>query len=290
MSALVLPAALAIVVGLTMGMLGGGGSILMVPILRYVSGLEARQAIATSLVVVGATSAGALIQHARAGRVRYRTGLLFGAGGMAGAFLGGRAAGLVSGNTLLVLFALVMLAAGLAMLRGRRETSTGQAPAEAPVLRVLLQGAVVGSLTGLVGAGGGFLVVPALVLLGGLPMEAAVGTSLLVITMQTISALAGQLGHAEIAWEIALSFSVLAVLGSWFGERLGKKTQPATLRKAFGGLVIVTAVVMLTRELLLAETRGEPGWWAQVAMASLVLAGILGRKIWQRPANPLPRT
>lgn len=280
MSALVV--VLSVIVGISMGMLGGGGSILMVPILRYVSGLEPREAITTSLLVVGLTSASAMVQHARAGRVRLRTGLLFGAGGMTGAFLGGRAAGFISGSTLLVVFALVTLAAGLAMLRPRREVS--QMTAEVPILRVLFQGAAVGSLTGLVGAGGGFLVVPALVLLGGLPMELAVGTSLLVITMQTISALAGQLGHAEIAWNLGLALGAVSVAGTILGERLGRRARPVTLRKAFGALVIVTGAIMLTRELLFADTRGEPAWWVQVTVVGLGLLGLMGWEWKKRQA------
>jgi len=246
-----LPFVLTVLVGVTMGLLGGGGSILMVPILRYVSGLDAREAITTSLLVVGLTSVGALLKHAQAGRVRYRMGLLFGAGGMAGAFVGGKVGGLIDGRSLLVLFALVMLAAGLAMLR-RRPSPPADAVAakeKLPVARLLVASILVGSLTGLVGAGGGFLIVPALVLLFGLPMEAAIGTSLLVITLQSASALAGQLGHVQPDWGFALGLAVLAVGGSLVGERIGRRTNPQTLRKAFGVLVLVMGVVMLGREI-----------------------------------------
>lgn len=246
-----LPFFLTVLVGVTMGLLGGGGSILMVPILRYVSGLDAREAITTSLLVVGLTSAGALLKHAQAGRVRYRMGLLFGAGGMAGAFLGGKVGGLIDGRSLLVLFALVMLAAGFAMLR-RRPSAPADAVAtkeKLPVARLLVASILVGSLTGLVGAGGGFLIVPALVLLFGLPMEAAIGTSLLVITLQSASALAGQLGHVQPDWGFGLGLATLAVAGSLVGERIGRRTNPQTLRKAFGVLVLVMAVVMLGREI-----------------------------------------
>lgn len=245
-----LPFFLTVLVGVTMGLLGGGGSILMVPILRYVSGLEARDAITTSLLVVGLTSLGALVKHAQAGRVRYRMGLLFGAGGMAGAFLGGKAGGLVDGRVLLVLFALVMLAAGTAMLRPRKAaTSQAERDSKLPVVRLLLASTLVGSLTGLVGAGGGFLIVPALVLLFGLPMEAAVGTSLLVITLQSASALVGQLGHVQPSWGLGLGLGALAIAGSLVGERAGRRVNPQTLRKAFGVLVLVMAVVMLGQEL-----------------------------------------
>ncbi len=186
---LTLTVVLAVVVGVALGLLGGGGSILMVPLLVYVAGLDAKEAIATSLVVVGVTSAVSVVGHARAGRVRWRTGLLFGAAGMAGALVGGLVGGRLPGELLLGGFALMMLATAVAMLRGRREVSG--AHAELPLVRVLLDGAVVGLVTDLVGAGGGFLVVPALALLAGLPMAAAIGTSLLVIAMKSGAGLAG---------------------------------------------------------------------------------------------------
>ena len=157
---------LAVFVGVSLGLLGGGGSILAVPLLVYVAGMDAKEAIATSLLVVGTTSAVALIPHARAGRVRWRTGLLFGAAGMVGAYAGGRVAEFIPGTVLLVAFSLMMLATAVAMIRGRRAPAK-PAHTELPVGRVLLDGVVVGLVTGLVGAGGGFLIVPALVLLGG---------------------------------------------------------------------------------------------------------------------------
>lgn len=243
------PLVLTLLVGITMGLLGGGGSILMVPILRYVSGLEAQDAITTSLLVVGLTSAVAAAKHARVGRVRYRTGLLFGAGGMLGAFVGGKLGALVEGRVLLILFALVMVATGVAMLRPRRSSATEAAPEEPPIARLLVVSALVGSLTGLVGAGGGFLIVPALVLFFGLPMEAAVGTSLLVIALQSASALVGKLGHVQPNWDLGLGLGTLAMTGSLLGARIGRRTNPQTLRKAFGVLVLVMAVVMLAREL-----------------------------------------
>ena len=152
--------ALAVLVGVSLGLLGGGGSILAVPLLVYVAGMDAKEAIATSLLVVGTTSAVALIPHARAGRVRWRTGLLFGAAGMVGAYAGGRVAEFIPGSLLLVAFALMMLATAVAMIRGRKSPDK-PAHTELPVVRVLLDGVVVGLVTGLVGAGGGFLIVPA---------------------------------------------------------------------------------------------------------------------------------
>src|SRR5688500_7318927 len=127
-----LTVALAAVVGLALGLLGGGGSILMVPLLVYVAGMEAKEAIAASLVVVGVTAAVSVVGHARAGRVRWRTGLLFGAAGMAGAFAGGLLGGHLPGQLLMSAFALMMLATAVAMLRGSRDVDPAKAHAELP--------------------------------------------------------------------------------------------------------------------------------------------------------------
>ncbi|HEX5771105.1 MAG TPA: sulfite exporter TauE/SafE family protein, partial [Nocardioidaceae bacterium] len=184
--------ALSLLIGVSLGVLGGGGSILTVPILVYVAGMEPKEAIAASLFVVGVTSAAGAISHARGGRVRWRTGLMFGAAGLVGAFLGGMLGGHLPGELLLVAFALMMVATSIAMIRGRK-VDESKKHSDLPVFRVLLDGLVVGLVTGLVGAGGGFLVVPALALLGGLPMAVAVGTSLLVIAMKSLGGLAGYL-------------------------------------------------------------------------------------------------
>jgi uncharacterized membrane protein YfcA len=178
--------ALAVLTGVSLGLLGGGGSILTVPILVYVIGVPAHEAIALSLLVVGTTSLSALVPHARRGSVRWKTGALFGATSMAGAYGAGKLAHLVPATILLLLFGTMMLVTAVAMMRGPRaaEHDAPEGPLrELPIVKIVLEGLVVGSVTGLIGAGGGFLVVPALVLLGRLPMRAAIGTSLLVIAM-----------------------------------------------------------------------------------------------------------
>lgn len=240
---------LAVLVGVALGLLGGGGSILTVPLLVYVAGLEAKEAIATSLFVVGVTSLAALVPHARAGRVRWRTGAIFGVAAMAGAYAGGRVAEFIPGTVLLIAFALMMVATAVAMIRGRGRAGTGVAGDEKdrdlPVKLVLLEGVVVGLVTGLVGAGGGFLVVPALVLLGGLPMSAAVGTSLLVIAMKSFAGLAGYLSSVTIDWGLALAVTGMAVLGSVVGALLAGRVPQDRLRQAFGWFVLVMGVVVL---------------------------------------------
>jgi uncharacterized membrane protein YfcA len=173
------------------------------PILTYVAGVATKSAIASSLFVVAVTSAVGVVAHARAGRVRWRTGLLFGVAGMLGAFAGGRLAGHLPARGLMLGFAAMMVVAAVAMLRGRR--ASAGTTVELAVGRVLVIGATVGLVVGTVGAGGGFIVVPALVLLGGLAMERAVGTSLLVIAMQSTAGFLGHLGHAAIDWSVTLA-------------------------------------------------------------------------------------
>lgn len=245
---LVLAIALSLLIGLSLGLLGGGGSILTVPILVYALGVEAKAAIASSLVIVGVTSFAAMLQHARAGNVEWRTGLVFGAAGMVGAFGGGLLADVFSGRTLLLLFAGMMVATSIAMFRGRKETGAA-APHRPSTPKIVLDGVVVGAVTGLVGAGGGFLVVPALALLGGLPMKRAVGTSLLVIAMKSF---AGYLGHAShVAIDVPLTAIVAAsaVVGSVLGGVLASRVRPEALRKGFAAFVLVMAAFQIVQEL-----------------------------------------
>lgn len=270
---------LSVLIGVSLGLLGGGGSILTVPILIYAMGVEPKSAIATSLFVVGVTSLVGSISHARAGRVRYRTGLLFGAAGMLGAFAGGKLAHFIPANLLLLAFAGMMVATAVAMLRGRKEVKTAVVH-ELPIGKVLFEGVVVGIVTGLVGAGGGFLVVPALALLGGLPMNIAIGTSLLVIAMKSFAGLAGYLGHVAVDWNLAFLVTGAAVVGSFIGAQLAGKIAQETLRKGFGWFVVVMAIYLLGKQLpasvvehdayQLLITRAWPIW---LVLISLLVAG-----------------
>ena len=238
--------ALSVLIGVSLGLLGGGGSILTVPILTYVGGMSAKVAIASSLFVVGATSAAGAVGHARAGRVRWRTGLVFGAAGMVGAYAGGHLAAFIPGRILMIMFGLIMAATAVAMLRPRSlEPRTG----DLPVGRLLADGLVVGIVTGIVGAGGGFLVVPALVLLGRLPMPVAVGTSLVVIAMKSFAGFAGHLGHVAIDWPITIGVTVAAVVGSFIGGKLVSRIPPAALRKGFALFIIAMSALVLFKEL-----------------------------------------
>ena len=264
----VLAIALAVVVGLTLGMLGGGGSILTVPLLVYVAGLDTKEAIATSLLVVGVTSAVGAVAHARAGRVQWRTGLIFGAAGMVGAYAGGRVAHYIPGEILLLAFAAMMIATSVAMLRGRREVDAAKVHDQLPVARVLLDGVVVGLVTGLIGAGGGFLVVPALALLGGLSMPVAVGTSLVVIAIKSLGGLAGYLATVSIDWGLALAVTAAAVAGALLGGRLAGRIAPDHLRTVFGWFVLVMGTVIVAQEL--------PREWLGAATAVLAVAVLTG--------------
>lgn len=261
-----LAVALAVLVGMSLGLLGGGGSILTVPLLAYVAGMEAKQAIATSLLVVGVTSAVSTLSHARAGHVQWRSGLMFGAAGMAGAYLGGLLSYVVPGSVLLIAFTVVMVATGIAMLR--RRAACEPSARTMPIAKTVLTGLAVGLVTGTVGAGGGFLVVPALALLGGLPMPVAVGTSLLVITMNSAAGLAGHVSTVPIDWTVAGAVTAAAVLGSLLGARLTTRIDPGVLRRAFGWFVLLMAAVILGEEL-------HPG--VGITTAGLVVLAALSR-------------
>ncbi|WP_446220157.1 sulfite exporter TauE/SafE family protein [Micromonospora sp. IBHARD004] len=275
-ASLALTIGLAVLIGISLGLLGGGGSILAVPLLVYVADLPAKEAIATSLLVVGATSAVGVLPHARAGRVRWRTGLIFGFAGMTGAYAGGRLAEFIPAGFLLTGFAVMMLATAVAMIRGRRAAEGRPVPHELPVLRVILDGVVVGLVTGLVGAGGGFLVVPALALLGGLPMPVAVGTSLVVIAMKSFAGLAGYLSSVSIDWGLAAAVTVAAIAGSLAGGRLVRRIPAELLRRSFGWFVVAMGVFVLAQQL-----PAELGLGLAVT-AALSLTGTVAVVVWRR--------
>lgn len=239
---------LAVFVGISLGLLGGGGSILTVPLLAYVAGMDAKQAIATSLLVVGTTSLVGAFSHARAGRVQWRTAVLFGATAMVGAFAGGHIAAFIPGTVLLVGFAVMMVATAIAMLRGRKNTAGGAERPGLPLAKIAAVGLAVGLVTGLIGAGGGFLLVPALVLLGGLPMPIAVGTSLVIIAMNSFAGFAGYLSSVQINWPLAAMVIAAAVTGALIGARFAGRVDPELLRKGFGWFVLVMASVILGEE------------------------------------------
>jgi uncharacterized membrane protein YfcA len=257
---IVLAAFLAIFIGGAVGILGGGGSILTTPLLVYVLDFTPKEAITASLFVVGVTSVFGLIAHARAGRVQWRTGLIFGGAGMVGAFIGGQVGSQLPGALLLGAFSVMMGVTAVAMIRGRKNIE-GTHHKGLPLFRILLDGLVVGLVTGLVGAGGGFLVVPALALLGGLPMPIAVATSLLVIAMKSFAGFAGyalQFGNGtlvslnpetEINWTATLIVTAAAIVGVLIGSRVVGKIHPDKLRRGFGWFVLAMAIFILSQQI-----------------------------------------
>lgn len=235
--------ALAVLIGLSLGLLGGGGSILTVPVFVYVLGFAAKPAIAMTLPVVGTASLVGAASHWRAGNVRLRAALLFGLAAMAGAYLGARLALHVAGAVQLATLGVVMVAAAVSMLAGRRDD--GEAAARRPLPVLLAAGVGVGMLTGFVGIGGGFLIVPALVLLAGLPMKQAVGTSLVVIAMNSAAGFAGYAGTVAVPWGFLAAFTACAVVGILLGTRLVRHVSAATLRRGFAVFLLAVAALVL---------------------------------------------
>lgn len=233
----------AIAIGISLGLLGGGGSILTVPALVYWAGLPPFEATSSSLVVVGLTSVSAALQHARRGHLRFRAALLLAATGIPGSFAGSILSRRIPETTLLLLFACVMIAAGLAMVF----RPAWQTAARGSTRRVLAAGIGVGVMTGFFGVGGGFLVVPTLVLFAGVPMIDAVGTSVAVIAFNCAAGFAGRFS-APIHWIATLEFTLVAIAGSFLGAFLVPRIPVTGLRWAFGVFVLFVAVLMIVKE------------------------------------------
>jgi uncharacterized membrane protein YfcA len=253
-------------IGFALGALGGGGSILTVPVLVYLLHQSPHAATAGSLLIVGITAAGGMIAHWRAGRVRLAPGIVFGVLGVAGSYLGTRMSASIRPGLLLSLFAGLMLVAAAAMLR-RRGRSVAPAAARAPArrtprppgggsvavrrgLKIVAAATGVGLLTGFFGVGGGFVIVPALVLALGYGMPAAVGTSLLVIAINSAVALAVRLGGpVGLDWPLLGVFTVAALAGALAGNRVASRVDASRLTTAFTVLLIAVAAYSLARSL-----------------------------------------
>jgi len=229
---------------MSLGLLGGGGSILTVPALVYLAGLSPFEATTSSLVVVGLTGLSGAIQHAVRGNLDGRAALLFALTGIPGSYVGSLQSRSVPAGLLLLLFSCVMIAAGLAMLLGR----VYEPGERVSVTRVLASGTAVGLLTGFFGVGGGFLIVPTLVLFAGVPMAQAVGTSLAVIAINCAGGFAGRLG-TPIDWKATLVFSVVAIAGSFAGAYLVSRVSSRSLRRAFAVFILALAAFMIQGEL-----------------------------------------
>ena len=239
------------VIGLSLGALGGGGSILAVPVLVYALALDPQSATTASLVIVGVTAITAAISHARAGRVDWRAALAFGGLGIPASVAGSALNRAVDPQVLLLAFAALMLVAAAAMFRrSRRVEAPGPSPSGTGftrVARVVVVALVVGFLTGFLGVGGGFLIVPALVLAMGFGMPTAVGTSLVIISITSLAAFVERLGHGTMAWDVIIPFTAAAVVASLAGKRLSDRVSGARLTQAFAVLLVLVAGYVTVR-------------------------------------------
>jgi len=257
MTALVLTLIAGAVVGLALGGLGGGGSMLAVPALIYLLGFTPAHAGTASLLIVAATSLTGLLAHARAGRVRWRTGLLFAAAGLPLAAATGALSTHLPATLLTGAFAVLAALAAWRMLAAARKPKdaarhrpgdpAGDRPAESGPARSAAAGAGLGAVTGLLGVGGGFLAVPALVSVLAFTMAEAVGTSLLVITANSLAALVPRIGTTgSLDWAVIAPFTAAAVLGAWDGKRLADHFSGRTLQRAFAVALLAVAALMIT--------------------------------------------
>lgn len=257
----------AVVIGISLGLIGGGGSILTVPVLVYILGIDPVLATAYSLFVVGSASLVGAINNLRKGLVSIKTAIIF----AIPAFLAVYATRLwivpaipdhlfnvgnfdITKNiAIMVFFAIIMVAAALSMIRNKRdikEEENQELKFNYPM--IVLEGGVVGILTGIVGAGGGFLIIPALVLLARLPMKLAVGTSLFIISIKSMIGFMGDLqAGREIDWKFLLIFTGLAIAGIFIGGYLSNFISGKQLKKGFGWFVLVMAAYIIIKELLL---------------------------------------
>ena len=267
----------AVVMGLSLGLIGGGGSILTVPILVYLFQVDAVLATAYSLFIVGLTSLVGSVSHVRLGNVHWRTAIVFGIPSIISVFLtrsylvpripdpimtfgqdpsGGAALVITKSVGLLLLFALIMVMAAYSMIKPAKKSGTdtlSNAEDVQPQFNyplILAEGAIVGLVTGLVGAGGGFLIIPALVLLAKLPMKQAVGTSLMIIAAKSLIGFVGDMsGDEVIDWNFLAVFSSIAVVGILLGSWLSKRIPGEKLKPAFGWFVLVMGTYIIIKEL-----------------------------------------
>jgi len=269
---MVLAAALGLVMGLVIGALGGGGGVLTVPLLVYVLGLTAQSATTSSIIIVGITALFGTLARLRGKLIDWRTGLIFGVLGIPAAYLGTLLNHAVEQRVLLLAFATITIVAAIAMLlnnksgapepdimpgdpgspgsaSGAATSTTSRTAAQvatqrhqllATAAKVVLSGLIVGFMTGFLGVGGGFLVVPALVIILRVPMTYAIGTSLLIITLNSVSSMASRLGSPlHLDWRIVVPFTLLAVVGSLLGKRVADKCSGDALTKAFAVMLIL---------------------------------------------------
>lgn len=252
-----------LIIGISLGLIGGGGSILTVPVLVYLFGVNPVLATAYSLFIVGATSLVGTYPKYRSGEVNFKTALIFGIPSIIAVFatrafivpaipkevftMGDFV--VTKSLLMMILFAVLMVFASVSMIRTKKSKAGENGEQRFNYPMILLEGAVVGVLTGLVGAGGGFLIIPALVLLSKLPMKQAVGTSLLIIAAKSLIGFTGDLGRQTMDWALLLSVTGLAIVGIFIGNALSKKVSADSLKKGFGWFVLVMGIYIIVKEL-----------------------------------------
>lgn len=251
-----------IATGLVLGIFGSGGSIIAVPALLYLLHLGPKEAIAMSLGIVAVTATISAIDHWRHHNVNLRIAAVFGLFGVIGTYAGARIGVVTPATVQLVLFALVMVAAAWKML-AKPAAAAAAAPAELPVDEAIFgrrmahiagHGVVVGILTGLVGVGGGFLIVPALVLLSGIAIRQAIGTSLAIVAAKSYAGFAGYLGAVPIDYSLMGTFTAITVVSSLIGTRLARRLPGNLLKRGFAWFLIIVAIYILYKSLLGANT------------------------------------
>jgi uncharacterized membrane protein YfcA len=254
-----------LIIGLSLGLIGGGGSILTVPVLVYLFGIDPVTATAYSLFIVGSTSLVGVVPKYNHGEVNLKTAVIFGIPSMVAVYA--TRAFLVpalpdeifsigdfiitKALLMMMLFAILMVFASVSMIRENNNKNEKEEKQVFNYPMILLEGTVVGLLTGLVGAGGGFLIIPALVILSKLPMKQAVGTSLLIIAAKSLFGFTGDIGKQHIDWQLLLSVTTLAIIGIFIGNALSKKISAGSLKKAFGWFVLVMGIYIIVKELLI---------------------------------------
>lgn len=253
-----------LVIGISLGLIGGGGSILTVPVLVYLFRVQPVVATAYSLFIVGSTSLVGSFPKYKGGEINLKTAIIFGIPSIVAVYatrafivpaipdniFSVGSLMITKSLLMMILFAVLMVFASVSMIRGKKKPAAeGNSEQHFNYPLILLEGAVVGTFTGLVGAGGGFLIIPALVLLSKLPMKQAVGTSLLIIAAKSLIGFTGDLGKIEMSWTLLLSITGLAIAGIFIGNRLSKKVSAEGLKKGFGWFVLAMGIYIIVKEL-----------------------------------------
>lgn len=252
-------------IGISLGLIGGGGSVLTVPVLVYLIGVSPVLATAYSLFIVGSSAGVGAVRYARRGEIDFKTALIFGLPSIASVYITRKfivpaipdevfqlnSFVLTKDTLLMVLFALLMLVASIGMIRKKKETQnpTANRSELVKIFIILAEGIIVGGLTGLVGAGGGFLIIPALVLFAGLKMKTAVGTSLVIISAKSLVGFLGDISNYTIDWKLLAIFSVLAIGGIYIGSTLSTRIDGPKLKKGFGYFVLIMGSAILLAEI-----------------------------------------